>query len=27
MQHTAISLVTTSWAPANSWNFYTAVTS
>jgi len=27
MQHTAISVVTTSWAPSNSWNFYTAVIS
>jgi len=27
MQHTAVSPVTMSWAPANSWNFYTAVTS
>jgi len=26
MQHTAITVVT-SWAPSNSWNFYTAVTS
>jgi len=27
MQHTAVNVVTVSWAPLNSWNFYTAVTS
>jgi len=26
MQHTAANVLTTSWAPSNSWNFYTAVT-